>query len=189
MGEGAPGAPGGLCVLSGATESSPGTSPRLLPTGGPGRSPEPAGTGPGECAPAGRTARAEGLRIREGRGTGGSGRSFQENGKALLPDVSGGPCRAGASVTEGRRGPYLQTRPRRSCRRFRVVFLVNSGASCFSASKIPFGKMDISGRFSGKTQNVILILDQNYRKHIPGFSGDWESVETGRFPGAGLKEK
>ena len=34
----------------------------------------------GEGVPAGRTARAEGLRIREGRGTGGSGRSSQENG-------------------------------------------------------------------------------------------------------------
>ena len=122
-----------------------------------------------------------------------------------LPGERGGPSsgrdrrplRAGASITEGRRGPYLQTRPRRSvpaswrrsCRRFRVVFLVNSGASWFSASKIPFGKMDISGRFSGKTQNVILILDQNYRKHIPGSYRDRESVETGRFPGAGLQEK
>ena len=143
----------------------------------------------------GKVLRREGQPERRGSGSGRAGvpeaaaGAPRRTGEALLPDVTGGPCRTGASVTEGRRGPYLQTRPRRSCRRFRVVFLVNSGASCFSASKIPFGKMDISGRISEKTQNVILILDQNYRKHIPEFSGDWESVETGRFPGAGLKEK
>lgn len=128
-----------------------------------------------------------------GHGPGGSGRSSQENGGGPSSGRDRRPRPGRCFRNGGQTGHICRRGPRRSVpafwRRFRAVFLVNSGASCFSASKIPFGKMDISGRFSGKTQNVILILDQNYRKHIPGSYRDRESVETGRFPGAGLQEK
>ena len=70
----------------------------------------------GEGVPAGRTARAEGLRIREGRGTGGSGRSSQENGGGPSSGRDRRPLRAGASVTEGRRAISADAAPAAPCR-------------------------------------------------------------------------